>query len=370
MIVNVMIFPLEIEADQVLILQTQDMNDGEKSGRNVQAMLILIMPLSHQGGGKPYTYKMFLEQSHALIREKGRVGLIVPSGVYSDHGGIDLRTLFLEKCKWEWLFGFENREKVFDIDSRFKFNPVIIEKGGKTAAIQTAFMRRKLSDWENGEAYVTEYPLEQVVQFSPKSKAILEIQSERDLEILKKIYSNSVLLGDDGPDGWGIKYAQGDFNMTSDSKLFPPRPKWEEWGYQPDEYSRWVKGPWKPIEALYAELGITPLKNGDRRCAQPPYDTLPIPRADIPEGIILSRDASQFIREEDIPEVTFTEANGRPLTIKEGRGRDAEEHEILGPAIALPLYEGRMIGQFDFSEKGWVSGKGRGAVWRDIEWEQ
>jgi len=34
--------------------------------------------------------------------------------------------------------------------------------------------------------------------------------------------------------------------------------------------------------------------------------------------------------------------------------------------IALPLYEGRMIGQFDFSEKGWVSGKGRSAEWREI----
>jgi hypothetical protein len=28
-----------------------------------------------------------------------------------------------------------------------------------------------------------------------------------------------------------------------------------------------------------------------------------------------------------------------------------------------------MIGQFDFCEKGWVSGKGRSAVWREIPWE-
>jgi len=36
--------------------------------------------------------------------------------------------------------------------------------------------------------------------------------------------------------------------------------------------------------------------------------------------------------------------------------------------VAIPLYEGRMIGQFDFSKKGWVSGKGRGAKWRWIDW--
>jgi len=29
-----------------------------------------------------------------------------------------------------------------------------------------------------------------------------------------------------------------------------------------------------------------------------------------------------------------------------------------------------MIGQFDFSSKGWVSGRGRSAVWQDITWEQ
>jgi hypothetical protein len=339
-------------------------------------------PFVHQGEGKAYTYKLFLEQVHALIQNSGRLGFIVPSGLYSDYGTGGLRRLFLDRSRWEWLFGFENREKIFDIDSRFKFNPVIIEKASSTAAIHTSFMRRKLEDWERGEELATPYSRAQVERFSPRSLAILEIQSKRDLEILEKIYANSVLLGDESPDGWGIKYAQGDFNMTSDSKLFPPRPWWEEHGYRPDEYSRWLKGDWRPISELWAGMGIDPakvqpvdieledwlfditaspeerqaraqfvhghlLKPGDvqrtnwrLRCAQPPYDSLPIPRADIPAGIILSRDADAWIREDTIEDT------------------------------ALPLYEGRMIGQFDFSQKGWVSGKGRGAVWRDMPWEK
>ena len=77
------------------------------------------------------------------------------------------------------------------------------------------------------------------------------------------------------------------------------------------------------------------------RCAQPPYDRLPIPRVEIPPGFILSRDGTEWIWE----------------------GAGIED-------VALPLYEGRMIGQFDFSEKGWVSGKGRGALWREIPWER
>ena len=67
-------------------------------------------------------------------------------------------------------------------------------------------MRRKLEDWERAEEIATSYTRKQIEQFSPRSRSILEIQSRRDLEILEKIYANSVLLGDDGPDGWGIRY--------------------------------------------------------------------------------------------------------------------------------------------------------------------
>ena len=336
-----------------------------------------IHPFHHQGSADLNLYKLFLEAAHALARDSGRIGFLVPSGLYSDKGTEDLRKLFLERCRWEWLFGIENRARIFPIHRSAKFNPVVIEKGGSTNAIQTAFMRHSLEDWERAEDLATSYTRAQVEKFSPKSRAILEVQSRRDLEILEKIYANSVLLGDERPEGWGIRYAT-EFHMTNDSKLFPPRPRWEAKGYRPDEYSRWLKGDWRPIGELWAEMGVDPdkpvpagvdledwlfdinagperraaearfvhghvLKPGDvartdwaLRCAQPPYDRLPVPRVAIPPGIILSREGDAWI------------------------------HEHATDDIALPLYEGRMIGQFDFSEKGWVKGKGRGAVWRDI----
>ncbi len=289
-------------------------------------------PFRHQGSADLNLYKLFLEQAHVLLRTGGRLGFIVPSGIYSDHGTGGLRRLFLDRCRWEWLFGFENRDGIFDIDSRFKFNPIVVEKGGRTESIRTAFMRRKLEDWERAEEIATPYSRAQVDRFSPRSKSVLEIQSKRDLEILEKIYANSVLLGDESEEGWGIKYVR-EFDMTNDSKLFPPRSAWEAKGYRPDEYSRWLKGDWRPIGELWAELGVKPLKEGERRCAQPPYDTLPVPRADVPAGIVLSREADAWVREERV----------------EG--------------VALPLYEGRMIDRFDYASKLWVSGKGRGAVW-------
>jgi len=295
-------------------------------------------PFQHRGEGKAYTYKLFLEQSHALLRSGGRMGMIVPSGIYSDHGSQGLRRLFLDRCSWEWLFGFENRLGIFAIHKSFKFNPAILQKGGTTVSLHTAFMRRELEDWERAEELAVPYTRAQVQRFSPTSLSILEIQSLRDLEVVERIYSDGILLGSHDSNGPGMLYAQGEFNMTSDSRLFPPRPKWEEQGYRADEYSRWLKGRWRPIGELWQAMGTNPLEEGERQLAQPPYDILPVSRAELKEGLIISRDASQYIFENEVEDV------------------------------ALSLYEGRMIGQYDFSQKGWVSGKGRAAVWREIEW--
>jgi len=196
-------------------------------------------PFRHQGEGKPYSYKLFVEQAHALVKRGGQLGLITPSGLYTDKGAVDLRRLLLERCAWRWLYGFENRHKIFDIHRSFKFAVTIAQKGGSTTALHAAFMRHDLDDWAEAKGALS-YPAERIHAFSPKSLSVLEIRSKRDLEVLTKIYENSVLLGDDGPDGWGIKYAQGDFNMTTDSKLFILREKAEEAGYEADEYGRWI----------------------------------------------------------------------------------------------------------------------------------
>ncbi|WP_395095196.1 Eco57I restriction-modification methylase domain-containing protein [Armatimonas sp.] len=264
-------------------------------------------PFIHQGSADVNTYKLFLELAHALLQDGGRLGMIVPANIYTDKGAGDLRRLFLNHCRWHWLFGFENREKIFDIDSRFKFCPLIIEKGGTTEAIQTAFMQRSLSDWENAERHAFAYPKSLVERFSPSTHSILEIRSERDRRALEKLYDGSVLLGDETADGWGIQYAR-EFDMTNDSKLFPPLEQWIAKGYQRDEYGRWLK--FRQTRISSGMEGVIRLGNGE------------------------------YVHEDDIED------------------------------IALPLYEGRMIGQFDFSQKGWVSGKGRGSVWQDIPFKR
>ena len=346
-------------------------------------------PFRHQGSADLNLFKLFLESTHSLLQchqnspkaqpqRGGRLGIIVPSALYSDNGTQALRELLLKHCQWSWLFGIENRERVFPIHGSYKFNPVIIEKGGHTSTIQTVFMRRDTHDWERAESLATPYHITQIERFSPKNYAILEIQSLEDIEILEKIYSSGFLLGDRDSKGWNIHYSC-EFHTTNDSRIFPSLPNWESIGYRADEYNRWILGRWCSIDELWKVLGVdtcytetvesvsqmldssagierihtdTRLANirsagaGDIaqsnwqvRCARPPYDELPVPRARIPAGVILSRDGKSWIRENEIKN------------------------------IALPFYEGRMINQFDFSDKGWVRGKGRTAEWRDVPWK-
>jgi len=238
-------------------------------------------PFRLQGGADINLYKLFAEVGFTLLNDSGRMGLIVPSSLYTDAETAVLRGEFLDAAQWEWLFGFENRKKIFDIDGRFKFAVSIIDrKQQRSIPLKVAFMVQELSAWEQTSPPVFDFDRRLIRLFSPNSKAIPEVRSERDLSVCEAVYAESVRIGD-ASEGWEFDYGR-ELEMTSDSKLFPPKPKWEEQGFSQDHFGVWT-------------------------------------------------------------------------------------HETKMDVI--PLYEGRMVGQFDFMEKGWVSGKGRSAKWRDVAFD-
>ena len=87
-----------------------------------------------QGGGDINLYKLFIEGDLNLVRNGGRLSLLVPSGLQTDEGCGPLRKLMLAENSFEELTSFENRgytviesgrektKHIFpDVDSRFKF---------------------------------------------------------------------------------------------------------------------------------------------------------------------------------------------------------------------------------------------------------
>ncbi|GHO86393.1 Eco57I restriction-modification methylase domain-containing protein [Dictyobacter formicarum] len=238
-------------------------------------------PFRYQGTADLNNYKLFLELAHYLLQPRGQLGMLVPAAIYTDQGAVALRRLFLEQCQWRLLFGFVNRRRIFAIHSSFKFVIMLLEKGGCTEQLMLTFNQedpQALS--ERGEQHLLSIPRQKIGSFSPTSQTILELHDQRDLDILEKVYQQSVLLGAQTEQSWRLRYAR-ELDMTNDSHLFAPVQQWQSRGYAPDIFGRWID--------------------------------------------------------------------------RQGR-------------MALPLYEGRMIGAFDPAHKGWVHGKGRSAQWQDLPW--
>jgi hypothetical protein len=280
-------------------------------------------PFVYQGSADINTYKMFLEAAHHALKPGGRLGFLVPSGIYSDKGAGALRRLFLQDSRWTHLYSFQNERFVFaSVHHSFKIAAVHVEKRGASGPLMTRF---RLGPGDSPEVNELEEDIlkdsaylpvtrEQIRRFSPNSGAILEARTPRDLEILEKLYTNGVLLGDKSENGWNICYAR-EFDMTNDSKLFPRRQVWEDQGYRADEYGHWLKGGWQPYSGPQNIL---------RR----------------PKGLILSADGHAAIPVDDIEDV------------------------------ALPLYQGAMIQLFDFCAAAYRRHEGkRGFSWVPLRWE-
>lgn len=273
---------------------------------------------AHQGGGDSNSYKLFVERATRLLREDGRLALLVPAAIYADKGAAELRALLLDACRWEWLYGFENAAGLFAIHRSFKFALVIARKGGSTSELRVAFMRRSVAELRDDTPPSLAYPRERIARLSPSARAFVELDDARDMALLERIHARAARL-----DAWAARYRR-EFDMTLDSSRFTARPRAEARGLRADEYGHWLGGDWRPL-AAFGWTASLPCDASGRWSilARPP-------------NLVLSREGTHALALDDRRE------------------------------LMLPLYEGRMIDHYDFAAKGWVSGHGRAATWRTL----
>jgi len=171
--------------------------------------------------GKIDLYKAFLERFFHLLRNGGRMGIVVPSGFYTDQGCLPLRHLFFGHSRIDCLYGFENRwPTVFTaVDGRFKFILFCAEKGGETESFRCAFMEHDPQRLPVIEENALMSSPEKVRRYSPDSLTIMEFKSQQDADLTDKIYGKHPLVGDRLDDAWNVELSQ-EFNMSSDSHLF------------------------------------------------------------------------------------------------------------------------------------------------------
>jgi hypothetical protein len=173
-------------------------------------------PFQFQGGSDLSLYKLFMEMMLQLLRPDGSLGVISPASIYNDNGAGPLRRKLLTQCQLQWLFSFENRSAIFPIHRSFRFCCLIVCRGSRTNSVRMAFGRRSLSDWAEAERFAIEVPSDDLHLFSPISSSILEVETARDLEVLRTLFASGAVLGGQQAAAGGVKYNSNtaDYHMT------------------------------------------------------------------------------------------------------------------------------------------------------------
>ena len=180
-----------------------------------------------QGGGDFNLFKLFIEGDLNLVRDGGRLSLLVPSGLQTDEGCGPLRKLMLTENCFEELTSFENRgytviengkektKHIFpDVDSRFKFGFFKVVKGEKPKAKHAFDARFYLLDPKDAFEPPIKYSVEMIRRFSPENFGIMEFRSERDYELCAKIRGEHPLL-----QNLGFRLST-ELHMTNDNHFF------------------------------------------------------------------------------------------------------------------------------------------------------
>ena len=222
-------------------------------------------PYRHQGSADLNTYKLFLEAAHHLIRDGGRLGMLVPSGIATDKGTTSLREVLLDSCSWEWCYGFENREGLFPIHGGYKFNPIVVERGGRTNALRAAFARTDVREWERPEGTSLTVSVVEIRRFSPATRSLMEFREQRDIEIVEGMYGRSRVLGELVSNDSAVP--RSEFHMTNAARYFTPLGSLRKLGIVSAEED--VRDP--RTRAKLAIAGYLPLYEGKSYWLHNPY---------------------------------------------------------------------------------------------------
>jgi len=182
-------------------------------------------------GGDPDLFKFFIERAFRLLCVRGKLGYLIPAGIYSSEGCTGLRRLLLSEARIITFFGFENRKRIFDIDATLKFVCLTAEKlvdaEAASFAVPAVFMRHDVEELETGPPEETQiaFSHSELAFFSPGTFAFPEFRTERDRHIVLKMYGRTAaqaprpLLGDRGDDTWDVRYGT-EFHLTSKKALW------------------------------------------------------------------------------------------------------------------------------------------------------
>ena len=180
---------------------------------------------SAQSDGHANRYQLFVERAIALTRRGGRLGLVLPSGLATDHGSAPLRRLLLSRCRVDAIVGMENHRGVFPIHRSVRFLLVTASPGAPTDQIACRLGVDDPADLESiGEnTSDAQFPVRVspalLERISGPGLAIPNLRCAADLAIVERAASLFAPLG--RADGWAVRFGR-ELNASDDRDAFRP----------------------------------------------------------------------------------------------------------------------------------------------------
>jgi uncharacterized protein (DUF433 family) len=302
-------------------------------------------------GGKPDLFKLFLERFHQLLRPGGRAGIMMPAGLYALEGATGLRRMLFRSSRVEAIYSFENwGKRFFPIHANFKFLVLTFEKqSANNQSFPAAFMLRDESFLALPEVMRERQSVRITSEFidltSPAYLSLIELRDDKERAFVERIYNNVPPLSKklEGLGAWNVEFHR-ELNMTDDAWRFRQRDWLRDRGCR-QEGSTFVA----PSIAWYLDRS---------------FEFVPGIRYIVPDG-------TKYRIASEMPIAETRGRRGATVQSVSGfllasRKDDDLEMPVVPEARYVPLYEGRMVHQFDNAAKAYVGGEGASQRWADI----
>jgi hypothetical protein len=176
--------------------------------------------------GHANQYQMFVERSVSLLKQGGRLGLVLPWGLASDHGSAALRRLLFERCATDAIVGFENSAGIFPIHRGVRFLLLSASPGGTTREVRCRLGERDPAVLDDtAVAPEAEAACERGITLTPAllrrlsgpGLAIPYIRRKPELQLVERLVANWPTLADE--QGWGARFGR-ELNRSDDRSRF------------------------------------------------------------------------------------------------------------------------------------------------------
>ncbi|MBS0209671.1 MAG: N-6 DNA methylase [Planctomycetes bacterium] len=209
------------------------------------------------GKGDVNLYMLFAELAQRIVAPAGRVGLLLPSGIATDHTTQEYFGSLVKSKRLSAIYDFVNRLGLFpDVEGRLKFCVLLF--GGEevqSESMDFVFWAERMEDVAIKSRHIA-LTARDIELMNPNTRTCPIFRSERDADVTKHVYRNVPILIDlkrkKGGNPWEIRFLRM-FDQTNDASLFGEAASFEKEGYAL-EGNIYTKGKKRALPLIEAKM--------------------------------------------------------------------------------------------------------------------